>query len=164
MATLAASARRAPRLGPRNITSTKSSVSYLMKLNPRTKTRGMLSSLRIAAACTLLVAGAGMALYAQSSDDDSRTHNASANSAAKKSKNGIYIVLMLEAPAAPYKGGVAGYKATASKPGQKIDPLSPDVVRYVGYLTGKHDAALRNVGNASKLYSYTFSFNGFAAK
>lgn len=123
----------------------------------------MLSSLRIAAACTLLLAGAGMALYAQSSDD-SPSNNASANSSAKKLKNGVYIVQMLEAPAATYKGGVAGYKATASKPGQKIDPLSPDVVKYVSYLTGKHDAVLRNVGNASKLYSYAFTFNGFAAK
>ncbi|HEX8077033.1 MAG TPA: S8 family peptidase, partial [Chthoniobacterales bacterium] len=38
------------------------------------------------------------------------------------------------------------------------------MVRYVGYLKEKHDAAIRNVGNATKLYSYTFSYNGFAAK
>ena len=120
----------------------------------------MLTSLRFAVACMLAVAGAGMALYAQSADEES---SASVN-AIKKSKNGIYIVQMKDAPAATYKGGVAGFKATAAKPGQKIDPLSPDVVRYVGYLKEKHDTALRNVGNGNKLYSYAFSFNGFAAK
>ena len=119
----------------------------------------MLSSLRVAAACMLLVAGAGMALYAQSADESSFSVKA-----LKKSKNGVYIVQMREAPAATYKGGAAGYKATAAKAGQKIDPLAPDVVRYVSYLKDKHDAALRNVGNGAKLYSYAFSFNGFAAK
>src|SRR6476469_2563232 len=101
-----------------------------MKLNPRTKTNGMLTSLRIAVACMLVVAGAGMALYAQSADEPSSD---SVKAALKKSKNGVYMVQMREAPAATYKGGVAGYKATA-KPGQKIDPLAPDVVKYVGYL------------------------------
>ena len=134
-----------------------------MKLNPRTKTKGMLSSLRIAAACMLLVAGAGMALYAQSSDDSE--NNASVNSSgATKPKNGVYVVQMKDAPAVVYKGGVAGYKATAPKAGQKIDPFSTDVVRYTGYLKAQHDATLRKVSNGAKLYSYTYTFNGFAAK
>jgi subtilisin family serine protease len=133
-----------------------------MKLNPRNKTKGMLSSLRIAAACTLLAAGAGMALYAQSSDDSA--NNASVNSSAKKSSNGVYVVQMREAPAVAYKGGVAGYKATAPKAGQKIDPLNADVTRYVGYLKARHDATLSKVSKGAKLYSYAFTFNGFAAK
>jgi hypothetical protein len=127
-----------------------------MKLNPRTKTKGMLSSLRIAVACMLLVAGAGMALFAAAPV-------ASSDSAAN-SGNGVYIVQMREAPAVSYKGNIAGYKATAPKSGQKIDPLAPDVVKYVGYLKAKHDAALQKVGNGTKLYSYGFTFNGFAAK
>jgi subtilisin family serine protease len=116
----------------------------------------MLSSLRIAAACMLLVAGAAMALFAAAPV-------ASSDSAAN-SGNGVYIVQMREAPAVGYKGDIPGYKATAPKPGQKIDPLAPDVVKYVGYLKAKHDAALQKVGNGAKLYSYAFSFNGFAAK
>ncbi len=97
-----------------------------------------------------------MAVYAANPD--------SFASEPSKSGNGNYIVQMREAPAAVYKGGVAGYKATAAKAGQKINPLAPDVVRYSDYLKGRHDAALRSVGNGQKLYSYTFSFNGFAAK
>src|SRR3954467_12467088 len=133
-----------------------------MKLNPRTKTNGMLSSLRIAVACVLLVGAAGMALFAAVPYDAPK--NDSANSADPKSKNGVYIVQMKDAPAVVYKGGVAGYKATAPKAGQKIDPFNTDVVRYSGYLKAKHDETLAKVSSASKLYSYTFTFNGFAAK
>ena len=121
----------------------------------------MLTSLRIAVACMLVAAGAGVALYAQSADEPSSD---SVKAPLKNSKNGVYIVQMREAPAATYKGGTAGYKATAAKPGQKIDPLAPDVVKYVGYLKAKHDATIQKVNGGSKLYSYAFSFNGFAAK
>src|SRR4051812_2578125 len=124
-----------------------------MKLNPRMKTKGMLSSLRVAASCILLVAGAGMALFAASPS----TSNSGKNS-------GTYIVQMRDAPAVAYKGGVAGYKATAPKKGEKIDPMAPDTVRYVGYLKARHDDAVAKVGGASKLYDYAFSYNGFAAK
>jgi hypothetical protein len=41
---------------------------------------------------------------------------------------------------------------------------SADVVRYADFLVGKHDDALQRVGGARKAYSYTFSFNGFAAE
>jgi hypothetical protein len=133
-----------------------------MKLNPQTKTKGMLTSLRIAVACMLAVAGAGMALYAQSEDDSA--NNASANSSGKKSKNGVYVVQMRQAPAVAYKGDIAGYKATAPKAGQKIDPFNTDVTRYVGYLKAQHDATLSKVSKGAKLYSYAFTFNGFAAK
>ena len=114
----------------------------------------LLSKLRLAATGMLLSAAAGMALYAANP----------ASSGSSKSGNGVYIVQMKDAPAIAYKGGVAGHKATAPKKGEKIDQLSPDVVKYVGYLKGKHDAALAKVGHGQKLYSYGFTFNGFAAK
>ena len=76
-----------------------------------------------------------------------------------------YIVQMAEPPAIAYQGGVAGYAATQPAKGKKIDPDSPDVSRYVGYLTSKHDAALAGVGGGGrKAYSYSYAFNGFAAK
>lgn len=81
----------------------------------------------------------------------------------KKSSNGVYVVQMLDNPAVAYQGGIPGLKATAPKNGQKIDPNSADVVNYVSYLKGKHDAALNKVGG-QKLYDYTYSYNGFAAK
>jgi subtilisin family serine protease len=114
------------------------------------------SLLRIATAGTLLTAGAAMALVATkpSSPDVGQTGP----------QNGVYIVQMLAAPAVSYSGGVAGYNATKPGNGQKIDPLAANTLSYVSYLKGKHDEALRKVRGGPKIYSYTYSFNGFAAK
>src|SRR5262249_20832340 len=71
---------------------------------------------------------------------------------------------MRATPAASYTGDVAGYTATKAVPGQKINPLNPDVVRYVGYLKNTHDQVLQKVGRATKVSDYVFSYNGFAAK
>lgn len=81
----------------------------------------------------------------------------------QESPNGLYIVQMVDAPVVAYKGDVKGLKATAPKKGQKIDPNSPDVVNYVNYLNSKHDQALAKVGG-QKVYDYTYTYNGFAAK
>ncbi len=78
--------------------------------------------------------------------------------------DGAYIVQMADQPVVAYEGGIPGYRATAPGKGQKIDPLAPDVVRYVGYLNGKHNAALAAVGGAKKLYDYVYSYNGFPAR
>ncbi|HVF61374.1 MAG TPA: S8 family serine peptidase [Thermoanaerobaculia bacterium] len=75
-----------------------------------------------------------------------------------------FIVRMSEDPVVAYRGGIPGLKATKPAKGQKINPNSPDVVRYVTYLKGRHDAALAAVGGARKIYDYTYSLNGFAAK
>lgn len=82
---------------------------------------------------------------------------------AKFDKGGVFIVQMIDAPVVAYEGGVKGLKATAPGQGKKIDPNGTDVTRYVGYLTGKHDAALAKAGG-KKLYDYVYSFNGFAAR
>jgi hypothetical protein len=81
-----------------------------------------------------------------------------------KRESRLYIVQMADAPVVAYTGGIAGLRATKPNRGQKIDPTSPDVVRYAGFLTAKHDDALLRVGGARKAYSYKFSFNGFAAE
>ncbi|HEY3474976.1 MAG TPA: S8 family serine peptidase, partial [Anaerolineales bacterium] len=77
--------------------------------------------------------------------------------------NGVYIVQMINDPVVAYQGDVPGYRATKPARGQKINPNSSDVTKYVGYLKGKHDEALRRVGG-QKLYDYVYSYNGFAAK
>jgi subtilisin family serine protease len=81
-----------------------------------------------------------------------------------ESYNGVYIVQMADAPVVAYQGGVDGYKETAPKKGQKIDPNDGDVQNYSAYLNGKHDEALGKVGGGQKLYDYVYSFNGFAAQ
>ena len=77
---------------------------------------------------------------------------------------GTYIVQMAQSPVVAYTGGVAGLKATKPAKGQKIDPASPDVVKYVGHLKATHDAALSSAGGGQKLYDYVYTYNGFAAK
>lgn len=71
---------------------------------------------------------------------------------------------MLDAPVVAYDGGITGLKATRPAWGQKLNINNPDVVRYVAHLDGRHDAALRAVGGAKKLYDYRYAFNGFAAE
>ena len=75
-----------------------------------------------------------------------------------------YIVQMLQAPVVAYEGGEAGLAATKPAKGEKIDPNSAAVKKYADYLVGQHDAALQKVGGATKVYDYTYTYNGFAAK
>jgi subtilisin family serine protease len=88
----------------------------------------------------------------------------SASGKAPHQPSKLYIVQMADAPAVSYTGGISGLNATKPASGKKIDPLSNDVVRYAGYLTAKHDAALQQVGGGRKAYSYIYAFNGFAAE
>ena len=80
-----------------------------------------------------------------------------------KGNNGLYIVQMIDLPVVAYTGGVAGLKGTRPSKGQKIDPQSPDVVKYVSFLDAKHDAKVNGVGGR-KVYSYRYAFNGFTAE
>jgi subtilisin family serine protease len=89
--------------------------------------------------------------------------NGEGSPAGDKSSSNVYIVQLAESPVVAYKGGIAGYKATAPAKGQKINPLDRDVVRYAGYLDSRHNAVLAKVGGR-KVYDYRYSFNGFAAK
>src|SRR5215211_4173400 len=75
----------------------------------------------------------------------------------QESSNGVYIVQMINDPVVAYKGDIKGLKATKPQAGQKIDPNSTDVVKYVGYLDSKHNEALSKVGG-EKLYDYRYSF------
>ena len=86
-----------------------------------------------------------------------------AGAKARAPTNKAYIVRMADAPVVAYDGGIAGLQATRPGKGQKIDPNSPKVVRYADFLRGRHDAALNAVGGGRKLYSYNYTFNGFAA-
>ena len=79
------------------------------------------------------------------------------------SPNGVYIVQLKETPVVAYAGDIPGLKATKPQSGQKIDPTSPVVVNYVGYLSGRHNDVLRAAGG-SRLYDYYYAFNGFAAR
>ena len=81
-----------------------------------------------------------------------------------KFANNAYIVQMADQPVAAYTGAIKGYAATKPAKGKKIDPNSPMVVGYLGYLGSRQDAALNSVGASKKLYNYGYVFNGFAAE
>jgi len=76
----------------------------------------------------------------------------------------LYIVQLAEAPVLAYEGTIAGYQATKPARGSKIDPNSPHVASYVGYLASRHDTMLATAGGGRKAYSYGYTFNGFAAE
>jgi len=78
--------------------------------------------------------------------------------------NSIYIVQMADPPAVAYDGGIAGMKPTRPRKGGKIDVQSREVIDYAAYLESKHDATLAAIGGAKKVYSYKYTFNGFAAE
>ncbi|GAP15063.1 subtilase family [Longilinea arvoryzae] len=102
--------------------------------------------------------------FAFSGTSQAFAENAGHGNSVAKTGDGVYVVRMADEPVVAYEGGIQGYKATKPEHNQKIDPFSDVVVKYVGYLNGRHDAALNAVGGGQKLYDYTYSFNGFAAQ
>jgi subtilisin family serine protease len=80
------------------------------------------------------------------------------------SPNGIYIIQMINEPVVAYTGDIPGLAATKPDKGQKINPNSPDVIKYVAFLDARHDEVLSKVGGGQKVYDYHYSFNGFAAR
>ncbi|HKX68119.1 MAG TPA: S8 family peptidase, partial [Intrasporangium sp.] len=78
--------------------------------------------------------------------------------------DGIYVVQMADLPVVAYDGTIAGYQATKPAKGQKVNPASSAVTKYVDRLKSTHNAALGKVGASSKLYDYAYTYNGFAAR
>jgi subtilisin family serine protease len=77
----------------------------------------------------------------------------------------VYIVVLKGFPVIAYDGEVAGIPATAPKAGEKLNPNSAKVKKYVAYLDSLHAALLSRAGARSdaKFYDYRYSLNGFAA-
>ncbi len=80
-----------------------------------------------------------------------------------KADTSVYIVQLAGDPVASYRGNVAGLAATRPARGQKIAVESDAVRQYAAFLERKHDVFARQFG-ATKIYSYRYSFNGFAAR
>lgn len=87
--------------------------------------------------------------------------------AARPAKGGaaVYLVKLKSAGAANYKGGSPGLAATKPAPGRKLDSTAGNVETYVKHLEATHDRLLASIGAAgSKIYSYRYAMNGFAAR
>lgn len=127
--------------------------------------------LALACAGAMLAACGGGGGASVSSESPTRTSSAAtvdsdvgatrANAAAPSK---VYIVQLADAPVTAYTGGVSGMAATKPAKGQKIDPNSAAVRKYMDYLAARQDAVLAGVGGGKKLYSYGYVFNGFAAE
>ena len=77
----------------------------------------------------------------------------------------VYIVQLEEPPALSYRGKPGGLAATRPVRGKRFDPRSSNVRQYSRKLTDAHDHLLQSVGaHDGKLYSYRYTFNGFAAR
>src|SRR5215217_2303686 len=87
---------------------------------------------------------------------------ATAQARTAKGTSDVYVVLLEEAPAGAYEGGVAGYPATKPAPGRKYDKNSANTRKYTAYLQSRHADVANRVG-ATRMYDYVHSLNGFAA-
>ena len=112
----------------------------------------------VALPLALTVAGTGSAGAAPS------TPAAAPAAADAAYSDGIYVIQMVELPTIAYDGRTPGFAATKPARGHKIDVTSAAVTRYVDHLKGAHARALGQVGAGDKLYDYTYTYNGFAAK
>jgi len=78
----------------------------------------------------------------------------------------VYIVTMAADPAIAYEGGIKGFQATKPGKGQKVNPNSAHVKKYVKLLNQTHDDALKAVGAGKnrKIHDYAMALNGFAVQ
>ena len=77
----------------------------------------------------------------------------------------VYIVQLAQPPALSYRGKPGGLAATRPAKGKRFNPHSGNVRQYSRHLTDSHDDLLQSVGaHDGKVYSYRYTFNGFAAK
>ena len=74
-----------------------------------------------------------------------------------------YIVQLSGEPIIAYEGGIKGYKATKPGKGNKVNPNNTHVKKYAARLEAQQQDAVKAVGG-KQIYSYKYSFNGFAAK
>lgn len=111
----------------------------------------VLASCLIAAATTTGAAGA-----------QGESPGAPAAGADKTGASDVYLVLLGEAPAGAYEGGIAGYPATKPAAGKRFNKKDAKVQRYVNFLRSRHAEVANSVG-AARVYDYEYSLNGFAA-
>ncbi len=78
------------------------------------------------------------------------------------SPTGSYIVLLEEAPATTYRGGRARLSATAPGDGEKFDPHTPAVEKYVTFLR-ERQAEVAAAADVEPAATYQTVLNGFSA-
>lgn len=77
-------------------------------------------------------------------------------------RDGRYIVVLAEKPAATYDGGTPGLAATKPQAGKKLDTKKPAVRQYEAHLE-KKQAEVAGQQNVSMKRQFTSAVNGFSA-
>lgn len=78
-------------------------------------------------------------------------------------QSGVYLVRLEQAPVVAYEGGIRGLAATKPAKGEKVNPNSAKVRRYVSHLADRHADVLSAAPGATKIADYFYAYNGFAA-
>jgi subtilisin family serine protease len=78
-------------------------------------------------------------------------------------KDGRYIVVLAEKPAATYDGGTAGLPATKPESGRKLDANKAEVKKYQAHLKHKQ-AEVAGQQNVRIQRQFTAALNGFSAR
>ncbi len=79
------------------------------------------------------------------------------------SPTGSYVVVLEDAPAASYAGGVEGLAATMPDPGEKLDPHSSAVKKYTAFLDERQSEVAVET-EVEPAATYRVTLNGFSAK
>lgn len=125
-------------------------------------------STRLSVRALAVATGAALALstglgVAVSAPDGPAPSTGDGAAAAPKFDNGHYIVVLKDAPAASYGGGVPGFEATAPEDGERLDVQEVGVQQYTDHLQTTQNDVAQRVG-VTVSYSYTTVLNGFSAE
>ncbi|MCB5273625.1 Minor extracellular protease vpr [Arthrobacter sp. SO5] len=115
----------------------------------------LLSTVAIAPATAAQLQGPALAGVAQNTP-------AQKNLDPNSYKDGRYIVVLAEKPAATYDGGTAGLAATKPEQGKKLDAKKPEVQQYEAHLEQKQ-AEVAGQQNVAIRRQFTTAVNGFSA-
>ncbi len=119
----------------------------------------------LTAALFALPAAAQQSITAPDLSNASMLELAETAAADRSNELRTYVVYMKNDPGLSYDGGVDGYAATAPQAGERYNAQASHVQMYAAFLQRAHDAALADVDAVgSKIYSYSHTLNGFAAR
>jgi len=123
----------------------------------------------VTAAVTLAGVGAGTTGPSASAAEGTPTYGSVSNGSPTNASDtsgamATYLVVLRQAPAASYQGGIAGLGRTMPAKGQRFDDERPAVAAYRTFLGSEQARLLSDVGSPPTLYSYTTALDGFAAR
>lgn len=118
----------------------------------------------VTAAVTLAGVGSGTTSLSASAAKGTPTYASTTHASAASGDTATYLVVLRQAPAASYQGGITGLHRTMPGKGQRFDDQRPAVAAYRTFLATEQARLLGGVGSPPTIYSYTTALDGFAAR